>query len=94
MKRNFSIRFCPFIALSFFIAGCENKFFQPIQCTSCSWLTSSRPGDQGFSSVLLSGAFQAAGQQAYIDSLLVFRNGYLVAEEYDHGYDRDEPHRV
>jgi len=85
--------FCVSIVLLFFISGCQNKPFQPIQCTSYSWPTS-RPEDQGLSSAILSGAFQAAEQKSYINSLLVFRNAYLVVEKYYHGYDRDDPHLV
>ena len=57
------------------------------------WNTST-PTAQGINSQILDSAFIMAEQMGYVDGLLVFRNGYLVAEEYYNGYSTYTSHNV
>jgi len=82
-----------FIVISFIIYSCGNRPLQPEHATADSWRTSS-PEQQGLDSAILQGAWEAAGDLGYVNSLLVFRNGYLVREWYFNGYDRHDPHLV
>jgi len=57
------------------------------------WNTST-PATQGINSQVLDSAFIVAEQMGYVDGLLVFRNGYLVAEKYYNGYSKYSSHNV
>jgi len=54
----------------------------------------STPEAQGMDGGLLDLAFAQARAKGYVDSLLVIRNGAIVAEEYYNGYDPSRPHNV
>jgi CubicO group peptidase (beta-lactamase class C family) len=55
---------------------------------SYNWPTSS-PAEQGMDWNILKGAFDEVKQKSYMYSLLVVRNGYLVAEGYYNGRDKN-----
>jgi CubicO group peptidase (beta-lactamase class C family) len=54
----------------------------------------SSPSVQGLDPVILNSAFARAEELGFVDALLVIKNGYLVAEEYYNGYDRQTPHQI
>lgn len=60
----------------------------------CDAWRSSSPEQQGLDSATLQGASEVAEGKGYVNSLLIFRNGYLVMENYYHGYDQEDPHLV
>jgi CubicO group peptidase (beta-lactamase class C family) len=54
----------------------------------------STPQAQGMDRGLLDLAFAEARSKRFVDSLLVIRNGFIVAEEYYNGFDQFRPHNV
>lgn len=58
-----------------------------------NWPISS-PELQGMDSQLLNQAFIQGEDRGYVDCILVIRNGYIVAEKYYNGYDKDIAHNV
>jgi CubicO group peptidase (beta-lactamase class C family) len=58
-----------------------------------NWPISS-PEAQGMESQLLSQAFTQGEDRGYVDCILVIRNGYIVAEKYYNGYDKEQAHNV
>ena len=54
----------------------------------------STPEDQNMNPQLLNLAKAQADLVGYFDGLLVIRNGFLVAEDYYNGYDRNSPHNI
>jgi CubicO group peptidase (beta-lactamase class C family) len=61
--------------------------------TSYAWPESS-PEDQGLDSEIFQKAVAHANYLGFTDSLLVVRNGALIAEEYFNGYTRESPHLI
>lgn len=54
----------------------------------------STPEEQGLDSQIFTRAIQEAGRLKHVDSLLVVRNGYLIAEAYFNGHKRSTPHII
>jgi CubicO group peptidase (beta-lactamase class C family) len=54
----------------------------------------SAPESQGMDSEILNAAFDQAKSKDFIDGLLVIRNGFIVAEQYYHGFDANTPHNI
>jgi len=54
----------------------------------------STPEEQGLDSSVLKNAFIEAEKMPYMYSLLVIRNGYLVAEQYFHGQNRNRANDI
>jgi len=88
--RNKFILFSVFI--SFIVLSCQDDSpeltFDPF-----TWKTST-PSAQNINSQILDSAYFAAEQLGYVDGLLIFRNGYLIAERYYNGYSTYFPHHV
>ena len=79
-------------SLLILFSSCSEEATAP-ELTSFKWPTST-PEAQGINSQLLTQAFQQGENRGFVDCILVIRNGYLVAEKYYNGYDRDKPHNV
>lgn len=71
--------------------GC-NKESDPVE-SPYDWPLSS-PSAQGLDHAKIDAAYRKAREIASVDALLVIRNGYLVAEEYYNGNDRNDPHQL
>jgi CubicO group peptidase (beta-lactamase class C family) len=54
----------------------------------------STPEAQGLDSGIFENALEAARKLEFVDSLLVVRNGYLIAEGYFNGFDQNTPHGI
>ena len=54
----------------------------------------SSPAAQGLNHIKIDAAYTKARELGTVDALLVIRNGYLVAEEYYNGNDRNDPHQL
>ncbi|MFQ6116616.1 MAG: serine hydrolase domain-containing protein, partial [bacterium] len=65
----------------------------PETSESYNWEVST-PEEQGLDSQILADAFEEAGQRPFVRSILIVKNGYLVAEQYYRGFDRDDAHNV
>jgi len=52
----------------------------------------STPEEQGLDPQVLSRAFRKADQLDFVNSIVIVRNGYLVAEVYYNGWEADEAH--
>ena len=52
----------------------------------------STPEEQGFDTEALSRAFAKADQLQFVNSIVIVRNGYLVAEVYYNGWEADKAH--
>ena len=61
--------------------------------SSYDWPLSS-PAAQGLDHAKIDAACRKAREIGSVDALLVIRNGYLVAEEYYNGNDRNDPHQL
>ena len=69
------------------ITGFEQHIFEN------SWETADA-SEQGFNERELQQAFDAATRTGFMDCLLIVKNGYIVAEEYYHGYDENSMHNI
>jgi CubicO group peptidase (beta-lactamase class C family) len=58
-----------------------------------NWPVSS-PELQGMDSQLLSNAFTEGENRGYVDCILVIKNGFIVAEKYYNGFNKDIAHNV
>lgn len=54
----------------------------------------STPSQHGLDSVKIGTGLAVASTQSFIHSMLIIKDGYLVAERYYRGYQKDEPHIV
>ncbi len=54
----------------------------------------SNPEDQGLDYFLLEKAFLEAEKRDFINSMLIIKNGYIVAERYYNGYKLNSPHNI
>jgi len=54
----------------------------------------SLPASQGMNQKMLDSAYIRAEKLGFVDGLLVIRNGYLVAEKYYNGYNRNSAHQI
>lgn len=59
-----------------------------VDLESYEWQLSS-PEQQGLDSSILVKAFEEAEKMGFVNSLVVVRNGYLVAEEYYHSFNKN-----
>ncbi len=75
-----------------FLHSCSEDPTSP-EIIEGNWPISS-PELQGVDSQLLSQAFAEGENKGYVDCILVIKNGYLVAERYYNGFDKDIAHNV
>jgi CubicO group peptidase (beta-lactamase class C family) len=85
------------IALWFILQSCKDTptavdAFDPAALND-GWPVSTAE-EQGLDRTVLEDGYAAAAQLPYAYSLLIVRNGYLVAEQYFNGNSRDNPNRV
>lgn len=78
-----------FITLLIFVSCNDDPV--SVESDGYGWQTTS-PENQNINSLLLESAFLAAEDLGYIDGLLIIRNGYIVAERYYNGFNKDTPH--
>ncbi len=83
-----------FILLSafLFLSSCSEGPTGP-DASSFNWPTST-PEEQGMNSQLLAEALAQGDNRGFVDCILVIRNGYIVAEEYYNGFEKEIPHNV
>ena len=74
-----------------FVCACRKHATDP--SVAYDWAFST-PEAQGLNPQRLSDAFNQAGQLGFVHSLLIVRNGFLVAERYFNGYDANDAHNV
>jgi len=80
-----------FVILSFWILTSCNKTDEDRY--DFQWPVST-PAAVGMNQKILDSAYIKAEQLGFVDGLLVIKNGYLVAEKYYNGYDRNTPHQI
>lgn len=80
-----------FVLGTLLLQGC-NKEPHPVE-SPYDWPLSS-PAAQGLDKLKIDAACRKAREIGSVDALLVIRNGYLVAEEYYNGNDRNDPHQL
>ena len=90
------------LILSIFLSACsltpskrdpaESLSYEPVE--GDSWWRVSTPADQGLDPKIVSKAYREAGNIETISSLLIVKNGYLVAEKYFKGKEIDIPGNV
>ena len=78
--------------LVFILISCSDEPTGP-DTPSYNWPVST-PELQGMNSQLIQQAFQQGNNRGFVDCILVIRNGYLVAEKYYNGFNKDTPHNV
>jgi len=79
-------------AIFLFLGGCDmNVSVQDSSLPIDEWEMST-PEEQGLDVQVLSRAFKKADQMDFINSILIVRNGYLVAEAYFNGWDANDAH--
>lgn len=54
----------------------------------------STPAAQGLNQGMIDKAYLEADQTGFVDALLIIKNGYLVAERYYNGYNRNTAHQI
>ncbi|MDM8002860.1 MAG: serine hydrolase [Bacteroidota bacterium] len=87
MKR--AVIFLVLIALH--LQGCKKE---PGPGDSPYYWPLSSPEAQGLDHIKIDAACRKARELGSVNALLVLRNGYLVAEEYYNGNDRNDPHQL
>jgi CubicO group peptidase (beta-lactamase class C family) len=75
-----------------FLTSCSNDPAGP-ELLDGNWPISS-PELQGMDSQFLSEAFLQGEDRGYVDCILVIKNGYIVAEKYYNGYNKEIAHNV
>jgi CubicO group peptidase (beta-lactamase class C family) len=73
-----------------FMTACEKTVSGPEESSPAADWPVSTPLEQGLNPDLLDQAAAEAENLDYIRSMLVVRNGYLVAEHYFHGFDTNQ----
>jgi CubicO group peptidase (beta-lactamase class C family) len=81
------------LTISVFLFSCSGNLTDPNSFKSIAWPQSS-PEAQGMSSQMINMGFLAADQKPFINGIVIIRNGYLVAESYFNGHDKDEYHNI
>lgn len=76
-----------------FPLSCRKNATEPGKDSTYNWETS-KPEDQGMDSEILNAAFEEAKNRAFIDGLVIIKNGYLIAEQYYNGYTKNSAHNV
>jgi len=79
--------------LTIFYSSCTENTTEPDNFRSVDWPESS-PEQQGLNSQMLNLAFNAADQKPFINGIVIIRNGFLAAESYFNGYDKDDYHNI
>jgi CubicO group peptidase (beta-lactamase class C family) len=92
MKTSARIFRCLLLFAVIIFSSCSDEPTGPGE-VSYNWPTST-PEEQGMNSEMLNQATIQGGNLGYVDGILVIRNGYIVAENYYNGYDKDTPHDV
>jgi CubicO group peptidase (beta-lactamase class C family) len=72
---------------------CQKNPTEPGKDSAYDWEIST-PEEQGMDSEILSAAFLEAKNRAFIDGIVIIKNGYLVAEKYFNGYTKNSAHNV
>ena len=75
-----------------FLSSCSEGPTGP-DASSFNWQTST-PEEQGMNSQLLAEALVQGENRGFVDCILVIRNGYIVAEKYYNGYEKEIAHNV
>lgn len=78
-----------FLFLSF---HCNRNLTSP-ENNSYQWSIST-PQEQGLSAESLNRAFDQVSQRHFMNAVVIIKNGFLVAERYYNGFDRNDPHVV
>ncbi len=81
------------LLLSTFYISCTGEITEPSDFQSSNW-PESTPEEQGIDGQLISQAFLQAGQLPFINGIVIIRNGFLVAEYYYNGYNKDDYHNI
>lgn len=81
-----------FIALSYFVNRACAANFDPLQLND--GLVVSKQKKAEFSPELLTKGYKRAAELSYSHSLLVMRDGALIAEQYFHGYSASSPNNL
>lgn len=81
------------IILFLFILSCQKDPSGYYIDQSYPWKIST-PEEQGLDSNILSGIFNKAASKPYINSTLVIRNGYIIAEKYYHGFGVNDAYHI
>jgi CubicO group peptidase (beta-lactamase class C family) len=74
------------------LASTESLSYEPLEVED--WWRLSTPAEQGLDPKIVSKAYREVGDIKTIYSLLIVKNGYLVAEKYFHGEQIDLPNNV
>jgi len=82
-----------FVIILFFNIACSKNPSESVILDPFDWAVSS-PEEQGLDSEMLANAAEIAQNRGFIHSLLVVRNGYLVAENYFNGNDDESFYNV
>ncbi|MFC2103921.1 serine hydrolase domain-containing protein [Bacteroidota bacterium] len=85
------------IVITIIFISCEEERTRPEfpkNNNLSSELPTMSPAKQGFNTVELASALNAASSFLNLKSLLIIRNGYIVTEEYYNEYTQDSIHRV
>ena len=81
------------LLLFVFQFSCSGNLTDPSTFKSTVWVESS-PEAQGLNSQMINMGFLAADQKPFINGIVIIRNGYLVAESYFNGNDKDDYHNI
>lgn len=76
-----------------FLLTCRENPTEPGNDSAYNWELST-PEDQGMDSEILNAAFKEAKNRAFIDGIVIIKNGYLIAEKYFNGYTKNSAHNV
>jgi CubicO group peptidase (beta-lactamase class C family) len=90
MKANKTISFSSFLILLFF--SCQRNIQGPGEL-SFAWPAAS-PESQNIDNQILDAAFDAASARSFINGVVVVRNGYLVSERYNNGFEKNDIHNI
>ncbi len=93
MKLHCAVPYGAFLSLSLLLWSCQNDPASSNPTNPTTWQEST-PVAQGLDSQTLDAAFEEGSRRPFIRGLVVARNGYLVAERYYRGLDKDDHHNV
>ncbi len=81
-----------FLFLLISLTSCNEAPVEP-GLLAFNWQTST-PEKQGMDSQMLEEAFVQGENRGFVDCIMVIRNGYIVAERYYNGYNKNAAHNV